>query len=530
MRLTIRLQLTAIILFIFLLAGAALFLSIRALQDANGTLDSIQTVEVQGVILSDEIMTQELLAQSLLRGALVLAEDNPAEHAKALQAQLTVLRSKLETELGRLKDVLKESDADLVAQVEEDHRMLKQIEDRALALEAEGRRSDAAALLTGEGDKVFNATAASLEKLRERNRERLAQEVGAAHEEYRYTLEELLLIVAGCLVVSSVVSHLVIRSLSRRVAEAVEVAEAVSQGDLSVKIHPRGQDEIASLQIAMQVMVDRLRDVVGTVTGSAHNVHLSASQSRESSHSLAEATTQQSSATEETAASIEQMASNIKQTSENAKVAEEIARRVAGEATETGAAVEATVLAMEAIHQQVQFVGEIARQTDLLALNAAVEAARAGEMGRGFAVVAAEIRKLAERAGVAAVDIRGISNETLLRARHAGALLGTLVPDIGRASELVGEISVASRELAVGSEQIAIAMGELDKVNQINTSSSEELAASAEELSEQAHYLREAVAYFKIEGEAPTSPLKKALRSISTPSLNMAPGLVATTA
>ncbi|MFD1807107.1 hypothetical protein ACFSHQ_00490 [Gemmobacter lanyuensis] len=58
---------TAIILFIFLLAGAALFLSIRALQDANGTLDSIQTVEVQGVILSDEIMTQELLAQSLLR-------------------------------------------------------------------------------------------------------------------------------------------------------------------------------------------------------------------------------------------------------------------------------------------------------------------------------------------------------------------------------------------------------------------------------------------------------------------------------
>ncbi|MFD1807106.1 hypothetical protein ACFSHQ_00485 [Gemmobacter lanyuensis] len=67
----------------------------------------------------------------------MLAEDNPAEHAKALQAQLTVLRSKQDRTWppeGRAEG----SDADLVAQVEEDHRMLKQIEDRALALEAEG--------------------------------------------------------------------------------------------------------------------------------------------------------------------------------------------------------------------------------------------------------------------------------------------------------------------------------------------------------------------------------------------------------
>lgn len=524
MRLTIRLQMTAIILFIFVLAGSALFLSIRALQHANGTLDSIQTVEVQGVILSDEVLTQELMAQNLLRGALVLADGSPAEHAAALREQLVAMRGELDVALGRLKGVLSEKDMALISEIEDHHRKLQLVEDRALALEAEGRRAEATALLKSEGDALFSATAGALVTLRELNQKRLDDEVFAAHAEYRYTRNELLLVVAACLVISMVVSQLVIQSLSRRVAEAVKVAEAVANGNLAVMIRPRGRDEIASLQNAMQVMVTRLRDVVGQVTGSAENVHLSASQSRMASQSLAESATQQSSSTEETAASIEQMASNIKQTSENAKVAEEIARRVASEAEETGVAVQGTVTAMEAIHQHVQFVGEIARQTDLLALNAAVEAARAGEMGRGFAVVAAEIRKLAERAGVAAVDIRGISNDTLLRARQAGAMLGNLVPQIGRASDLVGEISVASRELAVGSEQIAVAMGELDKVNQVNTSSSEELAASAEELSEQARYLREAVAYFRLE-RAEEAPVKaQARRKILAP-IGMEPSL-----
>uniref|UniRef100_UPI0032B2922A methyl-accepting chemotaxis protein n=1 Tax=uncultured Aquincola sp. TaxID=886556 RepID=UPI0032B2922A len=147
----------------------------------------------------------------------------------------------------------------------------------------------------------------------------------------------------------------------------------------------------------------------------------------------------------------------------------------------------------------------IAFQTNILALNAAVEAARAGEQGRGFAVVAGEVRGLAKRSAEAAREIRELIQSSVervaagtVKADRAGATMQQIVDAIRRVSDIVGEISVASREQSGGVVQVGQAVSQMDETTQQNAALVEESAAAAERLSQQARQLAQSVAGFKV--------------------------------
>lgn len=78
----------------------------------------------------------------------------------------------------------------------------------------------------------------------------------------------------------------------------------------------------------------------------------------------------------------------------------------------------------------IEFITNIAGQTNLLGLNAAIEAARAGEQGRGFAVVAEEVRKLAEQSREATERIQTTLNQ-----------MNEAVEEIAKAIENTSKIS-----------------------------------------------------------------------------------------
>jgi methyl-accepting chemotaxis protein len=334
----------------------------------------------------------------------------------------------------------------------------------------------------------------------------------AAAEARQMTI--LFITVTALVVCAGIVLGLVIlRSITRPLAQAVSLAEKVGAGDLSVRVEARGDDETAQLLRSLTSMAEKLSQVVGEVRGSAEALSSASEEVSATSQSMNQSASEQAASVEETSASVEQMTASITQNGENAKVTDGMAVQAAKQATEGGVAVEQTVAAMKDIAKKISIIDDIAYQTNLLALNAAIEAARAGEHGKGFAVVAGEVRKLAERSQVAAQEIGEMAGTSVAVAEKAGKLLVEMVPAIKKTSDLVQEIAAASQEQSSSVGQINTSMTQLNQVTQQNASSSEELAATAEEMSSQAQNLQQLVAFFKVEG-AEHAPVRTARASV----------------
>ncbi|MBF9016380.1 MULTISPECIES: methyl-accepting chemotaxis protein [unclassified Oceanispirochaeta] len=289
------------------------------------------------------------------------------------------------------------------------------------------------------------------------------------------------------------------RQLSRQLNMGVQFARKMSEGDLSATISLNQDDEVGQLASALTDMAGELKRIVLDVQSAALNVRTGSRQISETSQQMSRGASEQASSTEEVSASIEQMSSNIEQNSENSMKTETIAKKSSQDATQGGEAVDQAVIAMKQIVEKIGIINEIARNTNLLALNAAIEAARAGEAGRGFAVVASEVRKLAERSQSAALEITDLSRSSMVVAENAGSLLGQIISDIQYTAELVQGISAASAEQNSGAQQINSAILQLDKVVQLNATSSEELASMSEELSSQSEQLISIIRFFKVD-------------------------------
>ncbi|OIQ50098.1 Methyl-accepting chemotaxis protein II [Pseudodesulfovibrio hydrargyri] len=300
------------------------------------------------------------------------------------------------------------------------------------------------------------------------------------------------------------------RKMSGTIGATVTVMADINRGELDVPRLAartgRMRDEMDDLGSAVNAMGDKLRKVVADVQAAAQNVTMGSGELTDTSQALAEGASNQASAVEEVSASMEEMTASIEQNTDNARETEKIARQAASDAGEGGQSVNRTVEAMRQIADKIAIIEEIARQTNLLALNAAIEAARAGEHGKGFAVVAAEVRKLAERSGVAAAEISELSASSVAIAEQAGTMLDKMVPDITRTAELIQEISASSDEQNTGATQIKDAVLELDKVVQQNAAESEHVAAASETLSGYAVQLQQIIGYFRLGGPAAAQP------------------------
>ena len=308
-----------------------------------------------------------------------------------------------------------------------------------------------------------------------------------------------------------------VRSITGPLAQALQLAQAVAQGDLGGAPLAHGTNEVGQLLQGLQQMREQLTQVVRNVRGGAESVATASVQIAQGNSDLAARTESQASALEETAAAMEQLNATVRQNADSALQANQLSENASTVAVQGGEVVAQVVDTMRDINASSQKIADIigvidsiAFQTNILALNAAVEAARAGEQGRGFAVVASEVRSLAGRSAEAAREIKGLISASVERVEKGSVLVnraGTTMQDvvgaIRRVTDIMGEISAASHEQSLGVSQVGEAVTQMDQVTQQNAALVEEMSAAAMGLQSQAQDLVSVVSVFKLDGEAP---------------------------
>lgn len=337
----------------------------------------------------------------------------------------------------------------------------------------------------------------------------------------------IIVIVAG-IVLAMWLGITLMRAITRPLQQALVLARAVAQGNLTHRIEVKSTDEIGIVLQMLKDMNENLAGVIGGVRTATETITTAAGEIAAGNSNLSQRTEQQAASLEETASSMEQLTSAVKQNAASAQQANQLAASASNIAVKGGHAVDDVVQTMAMISTSskkivdiISVIEGIAFQTNILALNAAVEAARAGEQGRGFAVVAGEVRNLAQRSATAAKEIKMLIYDAANKVdagskqvNQAGDTMSEIVRAVKRVTDIMADISAASTEQSAGIEQVNQAIVQMDDVTQQNAALVEQAAAATEAMQHQAQALMEAVSMFQLESREPLRPLaaKPALR------------------
>tara|TARA_R110000850_G_scaffold191091_15_gene317465 strand:- start:30212 stop:32251 length:2040 start_codon:yes stop_codon:yes gene_type:complete len=340
------------------------------------------------------------------------------------------------------------------------------------------------------------------------------------------------------------------RQQQAAILSLLDEISTLADGDLTVRANVTG-DFTGAIADSINYTVDTLRSLVSTINKTAVELSAAATSTDATATLMKDGSENQATQVVEIANRMSNSSKSLSNIATRADAVSEQARNSVTVAHNGASTVGRSIQGMAALREQIQdtskrikrlgessqeigniieFINDIAEQTNTLALNASIQAAMAGESGRGFAVVADEVQRLAERAAAATRQIETLVNTIQADTKEAIVsmeLSTTNVISGARSAEEAGQsltrIEATSTDLArviqeISSEAHAEAEQSVRIAEQVQlirgsaiktAESAQNTAKAVGELNALSTTLRESVAGFKLpadvslDGDAP---------------------------
>ena len=249
--------------------------SVRAIVFANAHTNRIRVLEYKA-ILSDP--------------------DEAADTAKEAAAKIADLE-RVNAEFGKLLSSPEERALFDAYKTEVDLFVAEHV--KLMDLARQNKDAEARVVLEGESRKHYQAVRVACNKLVEMATADGNRIAAAAQGTYDSARSWIIAAIAACVALALAMATLITRGITVPVRAAVDAANRLSEGDLTITLEASGKDEIAQLMRAMDGMVNKLSQVVTEVNGGAEALAGASEEVSATAQSLSQAASEQAAGVEE---------------------------------------------------------------------------------------------------------------------------------------------------------------------------------------------------------------------------------------